>query len=54
MSSSGYPVAGRPVGVLDMADEILTLWLLTGFDGGRHERRVAQIAEIEAKGLQAG
>src|SRR3954451_12678473 len=33
-----------------LADEILTLWLLTGFEGGRHERRVAQIAEIEAKG----
>ena len=37
-----------------LADEILTLWLLTGFEGGRHERRVAQIAEIEAKGLQDG
>jgi len=33
-----------------LADEILTLWLLTGFEGGRHERRVAQIAEIETQG----
>ncbi|HEX8804453.1 MAG TPA: ribose 5-phosphate isomerase B [Acidimicrobiales bacterium] len=32
-----------------LADEILTLWLLTPFEGGRHERRLAQIAEIEAK-----
>lgn len=32
-----------------LADEILTVWLLTGFEGGRHERRVAQIAEIETK-----
>src|SRR5829696_1167921 len=31
----------------ELADEILTLWLTTPFDGGRHERRVAQIAEIE-------
>jgi ribose 5-phosphate isomerase B len=33
-----------------LADEILTLWLTTAFDGGRHERRIAQIAEIEADG----
>ena len=30
-----------------MADEILTLWLTTAFEGGRHERRIAQIAQIE-------
>jgi ribose 5-phosphate isomerase B len=30
-----------------LADEILRLWLSTGFEGGRHERRVKQIAEIE-------
>ena len=30
-----------------MADEILTLWLQTAFAGGRHQRRVDQIAEIE-------
>jgi len=30
-----------------LADEILTLWLLTPFDGGRHERRLAQITDIE-------
>ena len=30
-----------------LAAEILELWLTTDFEGGRHERRVAQIAEIE-------
>jgi ribose 5-phosphate isomerase B len=30
-----------------LADEILTLWLTTDFQGGRHERRLAQIADIE-------
>ena len=30
-----------------LATEILELWLSTPFVGGRHERRVAQIADIE-------
>ncbi|MEQ1786158.1 MAG: ribose 5-phosphate isomerase B [Acidimicrobiales bacterium] len=30
-----------------LASEILALWLTTPFEGGRHERRVAQIADIE-------
>jgi len=30
-----------------LASEILELWLATSFEGGRHERRVAQLAEIE-------
>jgi ribose 5-phosphate isomerase B len=30
-----------------LAGEILRLWLGTRFEGGRHERRVKQIAEIE-------
>jgi ribose 5-phosphate isomerase B len=30
-----------------LATEILELWLATPFEGGRHERRVAQIADIE-------
>ena len=33
-----------------LADEILTLWLTTPFEGGHHERRIAQIAEIEEEG----
>jgi ribose 5-phosphate isomerase B len=32
-----------------LATEILELWLATPFDGGRHERRVAQIADIETE-----
>jgi ribose 5-phosphate isomerase B len=30
-----------------LAREILELWLNAGFEGGRHERRVRQIEEIE-------
>src|SRR5918993_2890116 len=39
-------IGGRIVGE-GLADEILRLWLATEFAGGRHERRVEQIAEIE-------
>jgi ribose 5-phosphate isomerase B len=31
-----------------LADEIVKLWLTTEFEGGRHERRVQQISELEA------
>lgn len=30
-----------------LADEILAVWLATGFEGGRHQRRVDQITDIE-------
>jgi len=30
-----------------LASEILEVWLTTKFEGGRHDRRVAQIADIE-------
>jgi ribose 5-phosphate isomerase B len=30
-----------------LADEIVTLWLNTVFEGGRHQRRVDQIAALE-------
>ena len=33
-----------------LADEILRLWLATPFEGGRHETRLAQIADIEGEG----
>jgi ribose 5-phosphate isomerase B len=39
-------IGGRIV-ALGLASEILELWLTTPFEGGRHERRVAQIADIE-------
>lgn len=30
-----------------LADEILKLWLETAFEGGRHEKRLEQLAQIE-------
>ena len=38
---------GARIVAAPLADEILTLWLTTAFEGGRHDRRVAQIAQIE-------
>jgi ribose 5-phosphate isomerase B len=35
-----------------LADEIVTLWLNTAFEGGRHQRRVDQIAALEHAKLQ--
>lgn len=40
-------MGARVVGV-GLAEEIVHLFLSTPFDGGRHARRVAQLAEIEA------
>jgi ribose 5-phosphate isomerase B len=39
-------IGARVVGS-GLAREILATWLDTGFEGGRHERRVGQIEEIE-------
>lgn len=39
-------MGGRIV-AFSMADEIVALWLLSSFEGGRHQRRVDQITEIE-------
>ena len=39
-------MGGRVIG-FGLAEEILTLWLATAFEGGRHQRRVDQITEIE-------
>ncbi|MBU3703830.1 MAG: ribose 5-phosphate isomerase B [Ilumatobacteraceae bacterium] len=39
-------MGARVVGV-GLAEEIVTTFLATEFEGGRHERRVAQLAEIE-------
>ena len=30
-----------------LAEEIVALWLTTAFAGGRHQRRIDQIADIE-------
>jgi ribose 5-phosphate isomerase B len=35
-----------------LADEIVALWLKTPFEGGRHQRRVDQIMEIERKHVE--
>lgn len=35
-----------------LADAILELWLATPFDGGRHQRRLEQIAQIEQEERQ--
>ena len=39
-------MGGRVVS-FDLADQIVAKFLSTSFEGGRHERRVAQLAEIE-------
>jgi ribose 5-phosphate isomerase B len=39
-------MGGRIVAA-ELAQEILGLWLATPFDGGRHQRRVEQIADLE-------
>lgn len=41
-------IGGRIVAA-GLADEILKVWLDTTFAGGRHQRRLDQIAEIERK-----
>ncbi len=43
LSIGGRIVAGG------LADEILKVWLDTPFEGGRHQRRLDQIADIEKK-----
>jgi ribose 5-phosphate isomerase B len=40
-------MGARVVGV-GLAEEILKTFLTTGFDGGRHARRVAQVMAIES------
>jgi ribose 5-phosphate isomerase B len=41
-------MGGRVV-AFGLADEILTLWLATPFEGGRHQRRLDQIREAEQR-----
>ena len=41
-------MGGRIV-AFGLADEILTIWLETPFDGGRHQRRIDQISEAERR-----
>ena len=39
-------MGGRIV-AFGLADEIVGLWLKTGFEGGRHQRRIDQISQME-------
>ena len=39
-------IGGRIV-AFGLADEILALWLSTPFEGGRHQRRIDQILDLE-------
>jgi ribose 5-phosphate isomerase B len=41
-------IGARVVGV-GLAEEILDTFLTTEFEGGRHARRVAQLAQLEAE-----
>ncbi len=41
-------LAGRVTGK-DLTKEIVKFWLETPFEGGRHERRIKKIEEIEKK-----
>jgi ribose 5-phosphate isomerase B len=41
-------MGGRIVAA-ELADEILALWLSTPFAGGRHQRRIDQISEADAR-----
>jgi ribose 5-phosphate isomerase B len=43
-------LGGRIV-AFSLAEEIVALWLITPFEGGRHQRRVEQILEIEKSSL---
>ena len=45
-NSNVLSMGGRVVS-FDLADQIVAKFLSTPFEGGRHERRVAQLAEIE-------
>ena len=46
--SEGGPRIGEQLALSGLADEIVTLFLATPFDGGRHARRVGQITALEA------
>ncbi len=45
-------IGGRVV-AFALADEIVEVWLATAFAGGRHQRRIDQIAEIERQAVSS-
>ncbi len=38
---------GARIVAFGLADEILTVWLATAFEGGRHQHRIDQLMELE-------
>ena len=46
-NDANVPALGARIVAPGLADEIVKLWLTTSFDGGRHQRRVDQIMELE-------
>ena len=46
-NSNALALGGRVLG-RDLAKEIVSVWLKSEFEGGRHARRVDKISEIEA------
>ena len=46
-------LGGLEIGVA-IADDILAAFLSSSFLGGRHERRVAQMMDVERRGIAAG
>jgi ribose 5-phosphate isomerase B len=46
-SDANVLTMGGRIVAFTLADEIAELWLLTPFEGGRHQRRVNQIHELE-------
>jgi ribose 5-phosphate isomerase B len=49
--SNVLTLGGRLMG-REMAVEILGIWLATPFEGGRHNRRIAKITEVEERHLR--
>ena len=37
---------GARIVAVGLAEEIVEVWLTTGFDGGRHQRRIDQLAAL--------
>ena len=50
LNNQGTHQLDRLVPAPGLADEILKLWLETPFAGGRHQRRIEQITDIENGG----
>jgi len=51
-NSNCLTLGGRTLS-FEEAVEVVRIWLETPFEGGRHERRVAKISEVETKNFKA-